>query len=65
MTLENNRSLAVQRIAPAIAQSFEEEARAAFDPVVSAGAFTQRTKAGARPPRATHRHRHRQVNKRP
>jgi outer membrane protein len=42
MALENNRSLAVQRIAPAIAQSFEDEARAAFDPVVSAGAFTQR-----------------------
>lgn len=43
MTLENNRSLAVQRISPAIAQTLEEEARAAFDPVLSAGAFTQRS----------------------
>lgn len=43
MALENNRSLALQRIAPAITQSFEEEARAAFDPVLSAGAYTQRS----------------------
>jgi outer membrane protein len=43
MALENNRSLAVQRLAPDIARSFEEEAQAAFDPVISAGASTQRS----------------------
>lgn len=49
MTLENNRSLAVQRLTPAMVQRFEEEARAAFDPVLSAGAAIQRTE-GPRPP---------------
>jgi outer membrane protein TolC len=43
MALENNRSLAVQRITPEITRSFEQEAQAIFDPVLSAGALTERS----------------------
>jgi outer membrane protein len=43
MALENNRSLAVQRVTPDIVRSFEQEALAIFDPVLSAGASTERS----------------------
>ncbi|WP_419662250.1 outer membrane efflux protein [Desulfosarcina variabilis str. Montpellier] len=36
MCLENNRSLMVERLNPTIVQTFEDQARADFDPVVSA-----------------------------
>jgi outer membrane protein TolC len=36
MSLENNRSLVVQRLAPTIRQTAEEEAAAAFDPLLNA-----------------------------
>ncbi len=38
MALENNRALRVERLSPPIRRTFEEEERAAFDPVVSADA---------------------------
>jgi len=36
MSLENNRALVVQRLNPAIIQTFERQERAAFDPVLDA-----------------------------
>lgn len=58
MALENNRSLAVERLTPEIIQSFEDEARSVFDPVLSAGGVTQRV-VGPRPTTAAEH----QVNK--
>jgi outer membrane protein len=41
MALENNRSLLVERLNPAIEQTFVDEQRAAFDPVLGAKSTTQ------------------------
>ncbi len=43
MALENNRSLAVQRVTPDIVRSFEQDAQAIFDPVFSGGVFAERS----------------------
>jgi len=48
MALTNNRALRVQRLEPSIRQTFEDAARAAFDPVVSAGAAFDRTEPNGR-----------------
>lgn len=37
LTLENNRSLRVERLNPSIEQTFEEQERAVFDPVITGG----------------------------
>ena len=42
-TIENNRSLRVQRFEPAIRRTSEEQARAAFDPTLDAGASASRS----------------------
>ena len=44
MSLENNRALVVQRLNPAITQTFEDQARAVFDPTVDAEISTGRVK---------------------
>ena len=43
MALTNNRSLIVQRLEPAIRRTFEDQERAAFDPVFSAEVHSERT----------------------
>lgn len=48
MALENNRALLVQRHAPPITRTFEEQERAVFDPVLSATAFASRQKSEGR-----------------
>jgi outer membrane protein TolC len=45
LALENNRALSVQRLTPAIQRTFEEQERAAFDPVLSAELSGSREKA--------------------
>ena len=45
MALENNRSLAVERLSPSIQQTFEDQERAVFDPTVEAEISTQRTES--------------------
>jgi len=47
MALENNRELSVERLNPPIQQTREGEERAAFDPVVSAGAYWSREEVAA------------------
>lgn len=42
MTLANNRSLVVERYNPPIRETYEEEERAAFDPVLGAGLSAER-----------------------
>jgi len=44
MSLENNRALVVQRLNPAITQTFEDQERALFDPTVNADISTGRVK---------------------
>lgn len=45
LSLENNRSLVVQRLNPAIQQTFQDQERAVFDPAVNAGVTAGRVKA--------------------
>jgi outer membrane protein len=45
MGLQNNRALSVERFNPAIQRTFEEQERAAFEPVVSAAASGTRERA--------------------
>ena len=45
MALENNRSLAVQRLSPSIQETFEDQERAVFDPTVEGEISTQRTES--------------------
>jgi outer membrane protein len=45
LSLENNRSLAVQRLTPSIQQSFEDQERAIFDPSVGAEVVIGRSEA--------------------
>jgi len=45
MTLENNKAFHVQRLNPAIRRTFEEQERAAFDPVAGAGVSRRRSDA--------------------
>jgi len=45
MTLENNRSLAVERLNPPIRETFEQEQQAPFDPVLSAQASADRERS--------------------
>jgi len=45
IALENNRSLVVERLNPAIQKTFEDQERAVFDPTVGAEASTQRSKS--------------------
>lgn len=47
MALTNNRALRVQRLNPAIRQSFEERERALFDPVLSGSVFVERNQPNA------------------
>jgi outer membrane protein len=50
MALTNNRALSVQRLNPEIQKTFEDAARAAFDPtVVAAAAFSHARPAGSGP----------------
>jgi outer membrane protein TolC len=42
LALENNRSLQVERFNPSIQQTFEEQERAEFDPLISGGFFGSR-----------------------
>ena len=42
LALENNRELSVQRLRPSIRETFEDEERAVFDPVLSAAAAWSR-----------------------
>jgi len=44
LCLENNRALAVQRLNPQIQQTFEQEARARFDPLLGADIWAGREK---------------------
>jgi len=44
MSLENNRALVVQRLNPEISQTFEDQERAVFDPVLDADISTGRVK---------------------
>jgi outer membrane protein TolC len=44
MSLENNRALVVQRLNPAITQTFEDQERALFDPRINADLSTGRVK---------------------
>jgi len=44
LCLENNRSLVVQRLNPAIQQTAEEQERAVFDPAINAEVFAGRVK---------------------
>jgi outer membrane protein TolC len=44
LCLENNRSLAVQRLNPSIQQTFGDRERAVFDPVTKADLFAERVK---------------------
>ncbi|MGA1870690.1 MAG: TolC family protein [bacterium] len=46
MTLENNHSLTIERMNPAIQRTFEDQERAAFDPVVSGEVSRSQEKAG-------------------
>lgn len=48
LALENNRALRVERLNPPIQRTFEEEERAAFDPVLSAEASGSREKTDSR-----------------
>jgi outer membrane protein len=45
MALENNRSLAVERLSPSIQQTFEDEERAVFDPTAEVEISTQRAES--------------------
>ena len=45
VALENNRELAVQRLAPRIQQTFEDQERALFDPLATASIQQSRIKA--------------------
>jgi len=45
LALENNRAFHVQRLNPAIRRTFEEQERAAFDPVAGAAASKRRAEA--------------------
>ncbi len=45
VALENNRELAVQRLAPRIRQTFEDQERALFDPLATASIQQSRVKA--------------------
>jgi HAE1 family hydrophobic/amphiphilic exporter-1 len=47
MALENNASLKVQRLAPIIRQTYENEQRGGFDPTLTVGAATSRDLADA------------------
>ena len=44
LTLENNRALVVERVNPAIRQTFEDEQRSVFDPVIDADITAGRLK---------------------
>lgn len=44
MALTNNRALSVQRLEPEIRQTYEEQERAAFDPVVAASLARERSR---------------------
>jgi len=44
LALERNRAIAVQRLAPAIYATFEDEARAVFDPALSGTLFQERAR---------------------
>ncbi len=46
LAVENNRSLRVERLEPAIIRTFEEQERAAFDPVLSAEYHFDRARSG-------------------
>jgi len=50
MAMENNRALSVERLRPPIRRTFEQEERAAFDPVLTAGAGRERTREPDTPP---------------
>ena len=50
MAMENNRALSVERLRPPIRRTFEQEERAAFDPVILAGAGRERTREPDDPP---------------
>ncbi len=45
LTVENNKAFHVQRLSPAIRRTFEEQERAAFDPVAGAAASRRRSEA--------------------
>jgi len=45
LTVENNKAFQVQRLSPAIRRTFEQQERAAFDPVAGAAASHRRTDA--------------------
>jgi len=49
LSLENNKSLIVQRIDPQIARTFEQEQRAVFDPVLTGQVAYEQNKVGAGP----------------
>jgi outer membrane protein TolC len=53
LSLENNRSLIVQRTNPQITRTFEQEQRAAFDPVLTGQAGYDRDKVDAGPATST------------
>lgn len=48
LSLENNRSLRVERFNPSIQETFEEEERAVFDPEISGGLFGSRERSEER-----------------
>jgi outer membrane protein TolC len=48
MALENNRALRVERLNPPITRTFEDQERAAFDPILSAEAAAERAKSESR-----------------
>ncbi len=50
MAMENNRALSVERLRPPIRRTFEQEERAAFDPVLTAGGGRERTRESDTPP---------------
>jgi outer membrane protein TolC len=51
LCLENNRSLVVQRLNPSVRQTYEDQERAVFDPVINADVSAGRVK-GERPARS-------------
>jgi outer membrane protein TolC len=54
LALENNRALRVERLNPPIKRTFEEQERAAFEPVLSAEVSGEREKAESRTGGTTH-----------